>query len=67
MTVIVIEESKNIPHTSKLVFKLLKKYEEISWWNYIVSSRCPRCHRIFLSSTERKYCSKKCQYNKLNH
>lgn len=62
MSVIIIENSEKIPHTFKLDIELMKKYN-LSW-DTVHFSRCPRCDRIFISKTNRKYCSKECQYNR---
>lgn len=62
MTVIKIEGSEEMRHTLKGSMKLLEEYN-ISWQN-VVMSRCPRCNCIFISNTDRKYCSKDCQYDR---
>ena len=36
----------------------------LSKWDKVYTSRCPRCYNIFASKTDRKYCSKKCQYQR---
>ena len=64
MSIIIVENSENTPHTLKLGRELIQKYSETWKWNKIVISRCQRCLHIFMSETERKYCSKECQYNK---
>ncbi len=57
-----IEGSEKTRHTLKGAIEIMEKYE-ISW-DFCVISRCPRCSNLFISKTERKYCSKECQYNR---
>ena len=63
MTVITFENTEKIPHLIKTNRELAKKHPEIEEWPYAFWSRCSRCQNIFVSTTERKYCSKVCQYN----
>ena len=62
MSVIIIKKSENTPHTFKLDLELMKQYN-IQWLTCFIT-RCPRCKCLFISRTERKFCTWECQYNK---
>lgn len=53
--------TENKPHTLKGDMEFLKKFKIDFYHTYI--SRCPRCDILFISNTNRKYCSKVCQYD----
>jgi len=64
MDVIIFDNTEKTPLLIKTLQQLdYPNPEVIDDWDTNHISRCPRCQRIFFSRTNKKYCSKECQYN----
>jgi len=65
MSVLIFENTEKMRLTIKNLSLLTHPDAYImDHWTTNHVARCHRCERIFFSRTDRKYCSKECQYNK---